>query len=225
MPPTDQGRETPIVGEPCVLSSAPQAPSTPPRIFVELATFEGDMASIQPPNAAAGQGTAAPRTFSEMLAESRWKTITVRHVIASDGVRQTFPWEFGPPRASTECPASERWELSLTPQVTGHSPVTVRMDVQIRPTPPPGAAPDTMPVPPGCGAQTTLVVRDQELIVLSGFPAPADAKVGLTTTVTPYVIWEDADLRRLLECKGKHTQTNVDVVRSIPPQTPDAGTQ
>lgn len=223
MPPTDEGRVAPVVGEPCALSSAPRVPSTPPRIFVELATLEGDVASIQQPNTTAGQGAAAPRTFSQMLAGPRWKAISVRHVIANDGIRQTFPWEFEPPRASTECPASERWELSLTPHVAGYSPVMVRVDLQILPTPPPGATPNTSHVPPACGARTTLVVRDQQLTVLSVFPASAGGRVGLITTVTPYIVWEDADLRRLVECKGKNAQTNAEVVRAIPPQAPAAG--
>src|SRR5688572_14951763 len=122
IPPTDQERVTRMVGEPCALSSAPQASSTPPRIFVELATFEGDLASIQEANAPVAQGVAAPRTFSQMLADPRWRAITVRHMIASDGVRQTFPWESGRPRVSRKCPASERWDLSMTPHVAGHSP-------------------------------------------------------------------------------------------------------
>lgn len=225
MPPTDQGRVAPLVGEPCALSSAPRAPSTPPYIFVELATLEGDVTSIQQPNAAAGKSAAAPRTFSQMLADPRWKAISVRHVIANDGIRQTFPWEFEPPRASAECRASERWgwELSMTPHVTGYSPVMVRVDLQILPAAPPGAPRDTSHVPPDCGVRTTLVVRDQQVVVLSGFPASAGATVGLVTTVTPYTVWEDADLRRLIECKGKNAQTNPDVVRTIPPQASAAG--
>jgi hypothetical protein len=210
-PPTVQGRVAPMVGEPCALSSAPRTPSTPPRIFVELATLEGDVASIQQPNAAAGQGAAAPRTFSQMLADPRWKALSVRHVVANDGIRETFPWEFEPPRASAECPASERWELSMTPHVTGHSPAMVRMDIQILPARLAGAIPDTSQVPPDCGARTTLVVRDQQVVVLSGFAAAAGARADLMTTVTPYVVWEEADLRRLVECKGKNTRANAGV--------------
>jgi hypothetical protein len=207
-----------MVGEPCALSSAQPASTTPPRIFVELATLEGDPAAIQQPLATVGK-VAAPRTFSQMLADPRWKAISVRHVIASDGVRQTFPWEFPPPSASTGCPASERWDLSMTPHVTGHSPVTVRLDLQILPAPPSGAASDTPRVPPGCGARTTVVVHDQQVIVLSGFPAPTGAaNIGLTTTVTPYVIWEDADLQRLLECKRKRSRVNGAAMRAIPPE-------
>ena len=216
VPSTDQRPAAPLVGEPCALSSSRQASSTPPRIFVELTTLEGDLASIQRPSAAVKQGGAAPHTFSQMLADPRWKAISVRYVIASDGTRHTFPWEFGPPHVTRECPTSERWDLSITPHVTGRSPVAVRVDIEIFPTLPPGAAPDSSHVPPECGARTTLVVRDQQLVVLSGFPASAG--VGLVTAVTPYVVWEDADLARLVECKGK--RANVNVVRSIPPRAP-----
>jgi hypothetical protein len=205
--PADQGRVPPLVGEPCALSSRPVASPTPPRIFVELATLEGDIAVIEQPNAAVEEGAAAPRTFSQVFADPRWKAISVRHVIASDGVRQTFPWDFGPPRASTECPANEPWELSMTPYVTGHSPVMVRVDVQLLPAPRPGAATKTSQVPPGCTARTSLVVRDQQVIVLSGFPPSAGARAGLVTTVTSYVVWEDADLQRLVECQSKRART------------------
>jgi hypothetical protein len=216
-PPTDQRRVAPMVGEPCALSSAPRAPSTPPRIFVELATLESDVASIQQPNAAAGQGAAIPRTFSQMLADPRWKALSVRHVVANDGIRETFPWEFEPPRASAECPANQRWELSMTPHVTGHSPAMVRMDIQILPARLAGATSDASHVPPDCGARTTLVVRDQQVIVLSGFPEAAGASVDRMTTVTPYVIWDEADLRRLSECKGKNARANASVVPATPP--------
>lgn len=158
-----------------------------------------------------------------MLADAQWKAITVRHMIAADGTRQTFPWEFDPPRASTGCPAADRWDLSIAPRVTGQSPVMVSIELRILPPPPPGMAPDAWHVPPTCGARTTLVLRDQQLIVLSGFPAFAGASAGVVTTVTPYVIWEDRDLERLLECKRKLAQPNRDVVRSVPPQTPAPG--
>ncbi|HET9957329.1 MAG TPA: hypothetical protein VFQ61_22680 [Polyangiaceae bacterium] len=202
-PPTQEKQVPLLVGEPCALSSAPQVSSKPPRIFVELATLEGDLTAIQQTNTAAMKSEAAPRTFSQMLADPRWKAISVRHVLASDGTRQTFPWEFGPPLASRECPASERWVLSLTPHVTGQSPVMVRVDIQIVPAPSPHDVPSASPVPPECGARTTLLVRDQQVVVLSGFPTSTPGRAGLMTTVTPYVIWEDADLRRLGECKAK----------------------
>jgi len=218
-------RTTPLLGEPCPLSAAPQVSSNPPRVFVELATLEGDLLAIQKPSAAAGQAASAPRSFWQMLADPRWRAINVRHIIASDGISQTFPWDFEPPRASSTCPADARWELSMTAHVIEQSPVTVRIDVQIAPAPPPGTAPDTWRAPLDCGAKTTVVLRDQQLVVLSGFPTSDRPSSGLMTTVTPYVIREDADLRRLLECKRKRAQTNVAEVRAIPPQTVTASPQ
>ena len=158
-----------------------------------------------------------------MVADPRWEAVSVRHLIAGDGVRKTFPWEVEPPSGSSGCPAAERWDVSVVPHVTGRSPVTVSMEVRILPAPPPGMTAGTWQVPPTCGTRTTLVVRDQELIVLSGFPASAGASARVMTTVTPYVIWEDADLERLLECKRKLAQPSRDVVRSVPPQTPAPG--
>lgn len=220
MAPPDPPRQAVTLGESCALSPAPQGSSPPRRIFVELATLEGDWAAIMGPNVGAAPSAAAPRTFSQALADPRWKAISVRHLMANDGVRQTLPWQAEPPRGSTGCPATERWELSIVPRVVGRSPVTVQAEVQILPAPPLGVAPDTWHVPPGCGARTTVVLHDQQVIVLSGFPASAEAKVGVTTTLTPYVIWEEADLQRLLACKRKLRPANADVARSIPPQTP-----
>lgn len=216
--PTDPARVAPSFSEPCALSPVPRTSSTPPRIFVELATLEGDLASIQQPNAAAGGSAAAPRTFAQMLEDPRWKAITVRNVIASDGVRQTFPWDFEPPRTSTGCPVGEGWELNLTPHVIGRSPVMVRVQVQVLPAPPAGVAPDAWHVPLDCGARTTLIVHDQEVVVLSGFPKSAGERGGVMTTVTPYVLWDDTDLLRLAECKGKHAQTNARASRSPWPE-------
>lgn len=214
--PADPAPPAPILGEPCALSSPPQTSSSPPRIYVEFATLQSDSAAIQAPNGAAGP----PRTFSRMLADQRWEAISVRHTIAGDGVRETFPWEFEPPPASAGCPAGQRWDISVTPHVSARSPVTVSVEVQLLPAPPPGIAASAWQVPPTCGARTTLVVRDQQLIVLQGFPVSASASADLMTTVTPYVIWEDADLERLLECKRKLAQTNRDVVRVESPQAP-----
>ena len=234
-PPADPAPRAPILGEPCALSSPPRTSTSPPRIYVEFATLQGDLAAIQQPNAAAGHAAAPPRTFSQMLADQRWEAISVRHMIAADGVRETFPWEFEPPPASTGCPAGQRWDISVTPHVSGRSPVTVSMEVQLLPVPPPGTAAGAAgaagpssarrawQIAPTCGARTTLVVRNQQLIVLTGFPVSASASVDLMTTVTPYVIWEDADLERLLECKRKLAQTNRDVVRAVSPQAPAPG--
>lgn len=208
-PLTEPERDGPVLGQSCALSSPPRASASPPRIFVELASLEGDWAAIQATDPATGQNAGAPRSFPQVLTDPRWNAISVRHVIANDGARQTFPWEFEPPPASADCPPSERWEISLAPHVTGRSPVTVRLELQILPAPPPGTAPDTFQVPASCGARTTLVLRDQQLIALSGFPtsANANANLGLMTTVTPYVIWEDADLERLIECKRRPVAT------------------
>jgi len=216
---TDPSRASPLVGEPCALSAAPAASSAPLRVYVELATLEGDLATIQSSNPAGVQGASEPRTFSQMLADPRWKTVSARQVIGSDGVRQTFPWDLEPPRVAAECPASERWNISMTPHVTGHSPAMVRVEVEILPALP-EAAPRAPRVHSECGAHTTVVVRDQQALILSGFPAPAAGKLGLVTALTPYVIREDADLQRLLECKSKRANVNIAGVRSIPPQAP-----
>jgi len=225
MAPTDPGRASPLVGEPCALSPAPRASSAPPRIVVELATLKGDLFAIQRPATAGAPGAVEPRTFSQMLADPRWIAVSGRPVIASDGIRQTFPWNFEPPRVSAECPASEHWNLSMTPHVIGHSPASVRIELQILPAPPPDAAPDAPDVPLACGVRTTVVVRDQQVIVLSGFPASAGTQTGFVTALTPYVIWEEADLQRLLECKSKRASANAAQARSIPPQAPAADAQ
>lgn len=210
----------PMLGERCALSTPPQTSSSPPRIFVELATLEGDVAAIQQPTPTAGRTATPPRTFSQMLADPRWKAITVRHLIAADGVPETFPGEFEPPIASSECPAGQRWNIIVTPHVTERSPVTVSVELRMQPA---GAIPDAVHVPPACGAQTTLVVRDQQVVVLPGVPPSGGANTGVMTTLTPYVIWEDADVERLLECKHKLAQPNRDVVRAVPPQTTAPG--
>jgi len=61
--------EGPLLGEPCALSSAPQVSSQPRRIFVELATLQGDLASVQETSVPSEAEPLKPRTFSQMLAE------------------------------------------------------------------------------------------------------------------------------------------------------------
>jgi hypothetical protein len=94
----------------------------------------------------------------------------------------------------------------------------VHVEVQILPAPPPGVAPDQWQVPPDCGARTTLVARDQQLFVLSGFPQSERGE--LVTTLTPYVIWEDSDLQRLAECKRKSRDRNAGLDSKDPLPTP-----
>lgn len=218
--PTNPPPTAPMLGELCALSTPPQTSASPPRIFIELATLEGDVAAIQQPTPTAGQTATPPRTFSQMLADPRWEAITVRHLIAADGVRETFPEAFEPPTVSSECPTGQRWDIIVTSRVTERTPVMVSVELRIQPA---GATPDTVHVPPACGAQTTVVVRDQQIVVLSGFPPSGGANTSVMTSLTPYVIWEDADVERLLECKRKLAQPNRDIVRAVPPQTTAPG--
>lgn len=217
MPSEEPSTEGPLLGEPCALSSTPQGSSPPPRVFVELATLQGDLPLVQEGTAPAGEGPVKHRTFSQMLAQHPWRAVSVRNVIAPDGVGQTFPWDFDPPDGSTGCPASEGWELHMTPHVAGRSPLMVHLEVQILPAPPPGVTPDAWHVPPSCGARTTLVARDQQLVVLSGFPQPERGEP--VTTVTPYVIWEDTDLQRLAECKRKSKDVDAGLDSTAPSPT------
>lgn len=203
----DSARVAPMLGEPCVLSSASQVLSRSPRVFVELATLEGDLALIQTSNAKASTSSTAPRTFSQLLTDPRWTAISVHHAIAENGVRQTFPWDFESPRGSTGCPSGEGWEISVTPHVTVQSSVMVRIEVQILPTRAPSTPPESWHVPTSCGARTTLVLRDQQLAVISGFPESGRDDAGMITTLTPYVIGNDSDLERLAECKRNRSDT------------------
>jgi hypothetical protein len=211
--------EPPLFGHSCALSTAPQVPESPPRVFVELATLQGDIATVQPANVAAGAGPARPQTFSQLLAEHPWEAVSVRNVIARDGVRQTFPWDSSPKGASTGCPAGDGWELHMTPRVKVGSPppLMVHVEVQILPGPPPGVTPNEWAVPAECGARTTVVVSNQQLVVLTGFPQPERGE--LLTTLTPYVIWRDSDLQRLAECKRNGHDMNVGVDSKDPSPT------
>jgi type II secretory pathway component GspD/PulD (secretin) len=63
-----------------------------------------------------------------------------------------------------------------------------------------------MQLPNECRTQTTVTIKDQQTIILGGFTEARSGKEQSILIVTPYIIWNDADLRTLLECKVKLAQ-------------------
>jgi hypothetical protein len=138
-----------------------------------------------------------------LLNDPRLRIPRILHVLAPEGEARTVAWDVEKHDREGQCPEVERWDLTVTAHVDATQPSNVRLDVARSPAPPLGTRPEDWYVPEHRRAQTTVVVRDQQTVVLGGLGEPAVPQAPATLLVTPYVIWEEADLRRLFQCKMK----------------------
>lgn len=194
----------PAIGVPCQLSSA-RAPSSanaePVRVFVELATVRGDLAQVL-------RGAPAPTsnagTFAELLRDQRLEVPRVQHLLVANDAPETLAWDSEKPSASGGCAELDRWDMTVAAHADGESPAGVRLELSLAPAPPLGTPPESWHIPPHRKVHTTVVVKDQQTVVLGGFPvAGAGMSSKSMLLVTPYVLREQSDLKRLLECKRR----------------------
>ena len=91
--------------------------------------------------------------------------------------------------------------------MTAHSETTgaLRLEVDLAPAPPLGTPPEAWSIPEHRRVHTTVVVGEQQPVVL-GLPPGAGAAGPSLMVVTPYFIREEADLRRLFQCKMRERQ-------------------
>jgi len=159
---------------------------------------QGDLATIMRTLPLATDGTVPPLGFDPLLHDPGIKGVSVHHVLAKNDTLETLLWDLEQQDRAGKA-QRVRWDMKLTPHVVTSSPVSVRLEVTLLSAPVDSMPSGAPPADPKL-AQTTLVVRDQQTIVLGGFDDPRTLP-RTVFAVTPYVIWDEAGMRRLYECK------------------------
>jgi len=149
-----------------------------PRVLLELAGAQGELTAMLRDHPPAPGARVPIGAFEAFVGDPRLTALRVYHVLTPNDVAQSVPWELEG-RAGTK----EHLDITMTPHVSGATPGGVRIEVDVR-----------------GHAHTTVVVRDQESVVFSGFSVPLAESTEALFVLTPYVVWSDADSRRLLEC-------------------------
>jgi hypothetical protein len=188
------GRKPPPIGVACSMPERPLASGVPAKVLVEVASVEGDLSTL-----AGGAKNAA--TFSEALnqalADLRFG-VRVAHVMTTNEAESVIAWDSPLTHANAPCNDSQRWDLAITPHIQDQQGRSVRLDIAFAPAPPLGTPKESWSVPEHRQVKTTVVLGNQQLVVL-GSPLPGSAKPSVVV-LTPYVLRDDADMRRLFEC-------------------------
>jgi hypothetical protein len=167
---------------------ARSADATRPRVFVEIAQLTGELGG---PTHSAAPPPASP------FDDPRLEVNRVAHVLATNDVKSTLAWDA---LSKTMMAESTRWDLSVTPHLEGTTPSAVRLELDLAPAPPLGTPPENWIIPEHRRVHTTVMIAEQQPVVL-GLPRDVGTGAPSVMVVTPYVIREQADLRRLFECK------------------------
>jgi hypothetical protein len=182
----------PPIAQRCPELLVPRATSTAPvRVFLEVAQLVGDIADPVPSSTA----PAPPAPFDD----PRFEVPRVAHVIVTSDAASTLAWDTPGP---TPTPGSDprRWDLRLTAHPETTSLGSLRLELDLAPAPPLGTPPEAWSIPEHRRVHTTVVIGEQQPVVLA-LPRGAGAVGPSLMVVTPYFIREEADLRRLFECK------------------------
>lgn len=158
-----------------------------PRVFVEVATVTGDLE-------AALNGTKAVN-FAEALKDPRLTIPSVNRLLAANDVPTTISIALAQKSAQPQDGASDRRSLTVTAHVEPKN--VVRLEINLFREQLAGTR-----VPDDQRMDTTVTGENQQPIVLGEFPATQSAVNASRLIFIPYVIWSDAELDRLLECKG-----------------------
>jgi hypothetical protein len=189
---------------PCQLSSATgssAASAEPVRVFVEVAAVRGDLAQVL--RGAPGP-TSTGNTFAELLRDPRLEMPRVGHFVVANDAPQTMAWDSEKTSAAGGSAERDRWDLTLTAHADGERPARVRLEVSLAPAPPLGTPPESWQIPEHRRIHTTVVVADQQTVVLGGVAEPgATSGSRSILLMTPYVLREQSDLKRLFECKQR----------------------
>jgi hypothetical protein len=150
------------------------------RVFVEVARWEGDpLTSLRP-----GEGGG-------LVLDAGRESVGIHHALANNDEVKTVAWDTAPSTANGS-KSQVHWDMKLTPRVVASSPPGVRIEVEIA---------------GGKSAHTTLVLRDQQTSILDWLGDPGSSTPRTIVAVTPYVLRDDADVQRLLECKREAAET------------------
>ncbi|RYZ04399.1 MAG: hypothetical protein EOO73_24310 [Myxococcales bacterium] len=181
------------LGQRCTeLLGSRSASSVPPRrVLLEIARLTGQPDRPLPPLSSPGR--SGPFDDPSLVVQS------LTHIIVENEVPSTLPWDApqsAPIRAHADAP--QRWDLRLTARA--ETAGALRLEVDLAPAPPLGTPAEAWSIPEHRRVHTTVVVGEQQPVVL-GLPAGAGAPERSLMVVMPYFIREEADLRRLFECK------------------------
>ena len=182
------------VGTSCDLSGGLGTTGTAPGVFIELAGAQGQLSAILRDHPPPAKDPAPTAGFEAFIGDPRLKSLGVYHVLTPTDVPQSVAWEL-----EGRDGAKERLDITLTPHVSGPAPGGVSIDVDVRGR-----------------AHTTVVVRDQQSIFLDGFSVPLASGTQAVFVLTPYVLWNDADFTRLLECKGRRARPGIAAGSALP---------
>lgn len=167
-------------GTRCALSGGVEGASAP-RVFIEVAAAQGELSALVREHPPVGLDVAPGAAFDAWVGDPRLKRLNVFHLLAPNDMPASARWELEGREGG-----EEPLDIIITPHVDGPAPQGVRMQVTMAGL-----------------AHTTVVVHDQQSVVFGGFPAPIPPGSQALFVLTPYVIWNDADLGRLLECKRR----------------------
>jgi hypothetical protein len=187
----------PPIAQRCPELLVPRAASSaPPRVFLEVAQIIGDVAAPVTSSPAA----TPPSPFDD----PRLEVPRVAHVIGTSDVASMLAWDTpGPTPALGSEP--QRWDLRLTPHLETTGSGSLRLELDLAPAPPLGTPPEAWSIPEHRRVHTAVVIGEQQPVVLA-LPRGAGARGPSWMVVTPYLIREEADLRRLFQCKMRERQ-------------------
>jgi hypothetical protein len=188
-----------LLAQPCPLVSPGDDAgpfSANPRVFIEIASFEGNVA-----DRLANAGATTARSFGEWMNNS--DALRAGGVLATADTVAKVPLDLGSGRESKDGGIVHHWDLALTPHVGDPQASEVRMDVTIEPAALLAAPDGSWSIPEHRRARTTLVMLDQKPMVLGLDPLGSGPEKGRgwTLLLTPYLVRRDDDLRRLFECR------------------------
>lgn len=146
------------------------------------------------------------REFSEVINDPRLEMPSVASVMAVNDVPVTIPWDLEGPNAKSGCTETYRWDLTLTTHLDRSDPNKLQFEITLVPAPPLGTLPHAWFIPEHRRAHTTIVVANQQTVVLGGFGKRQFDTDQSILVLTPYVIRSDADMRQLFECKVRQAQ-------------------
>jgi hypothetical protein len=145
-------------------------------------------------------------SFAAYLNDPRFTIPSVTNVLLSNDVPYQIPWGLVRADSKPGCPRTDLLNITLTAHMKPFQPDDLALELILSPPRQLALTESAMQLPIQCRTQTTVTMKDQQTIVLDGFTEARSGKEQSILIVTPYIIWNDADLRTLYECKVKLAQ-------------------
>jgi hypothetical protein len=187
------------IAQRCPELLAPRPPSsTAPRVLVELSQLWGDVGA---PIASSPPATPLAGPFDD----PRLEVHRVTQVLATNDVPSLMAWDSLASTPSANQP--QRWDLKVTAHFDGAAPSALRLELDLSPAPPLGTPPESWSIPAHRRVHTTVVIAEQQPVMLA-LPPGAGTTGPSMMVVMPYFIRDEADLRRLFQCKMRQRRSH-----------------